>query len=115
MSYIPRIVDREILEFIGDSTANKSILLVEGARQVGEIDFVVKRGMGTCPIECKASLTFDRKNIRGICEYLAMYRQHFGVVVSLAPQAVFSLPGNLTVVNVPIYLLERLSHLQAPA
>ena len=79
----------------------------------GEIDFVVKRGMETCPIECKASLTFDRKNIRGICEYLAMYRQHFGVVVSLAPHAVFSLSGNLTVVNVPIYLLERLPHFQA--
>ena len=78
----------------------------------GEIDFIVKRGTETCPIECKASLTFDRKNIRGICEYLAMYRQHFGLVVSLAPHAVFSLPGNLTVVNVPIYLLERLPHLR---
>ena len=75
---------------------------------------MVKRGMATCPIECKASLTFDRKNIRGICEYLAMYRQSFGIVVSLAPQAVFSLPGDLTVVNMPIYLLEQLPHFQAP-
>jgi predicted AAA+ superfamily ATPase len=79
----------------------------------GEIDFVVKRGLETCPIECKASLTFDRKNIRGIGEYLAMYRQHFGIVVSLAPQAVFALPENRTVVNVPIYLLERLPRTQA--
>ncbi len=76
----------------------------------GEIDFVVKRGQGTCPIECKASLTFDRKNIRGIGEYLAMYRQPLGIVVSLAPHAVFSLPGNRTVANVPIYALERLPH-----
>jgi hypothetical protein len=58
-------------------------------------------------------LTFDRKNIRGICDYLAMYRQHFGIVVSLAPQAVFSLPDGRTVVNVPVYLLERLPHIQA--
>ena len=79
----------------------------------GEIDFVVKWGLETCPIECKASLTFDRKNSRGICEYLTMYRQHFGVVVSLAPQAVFSLPENRTVVNVPIYLLEQLPRIQA--
>ncbi len=42
-----------------------------------------------------------------------MYRQHFGIVVSLAPQAVFSLPENRTVVNVPIYLLERLPRIQA--
>ncbi len=74
----------------------------------GEIDFVVRRGAETCPIECKASVTCDRKNIRGICEYLTMYGQRFGVVVSLAPNAIFTLPENLTVVNVPIYLLERL-------
>ena len=73
----------------------------------GEIDFVVKHGAATWPVECKASLTFDRKNIRGICDYLAMYRQRFGVVVSLAPHAVFKLPDDLRVINLPIYLLER--------
>lgn len=77
----------------------------------GEIDFVVKRGGGTCPVECKASLTFNRKNIRGICEYLTLYQQPFGMIVSLAPYAVFSLPGGLTVANVPIYGLERLPKL----
>lgn len=77
----------------------------------GEIDFVVKRGSGTCPIECKASLIFNRKNIRGICEYLLQYQQPFGMVVSLAPYAVFSMPGDLTVANVPIYGLERLSNI----
>jgi hypothetical protein len=77
----------------------------------GEIDFVVKRGSGTCPIECKASLTFNRKNIRGIYEYLTLYQQTFGMVVSLAPYAVLSMPGGLTVANVPIYGLERLSKL----
>lgn len=56
----------------------------------------------------KASLSFDRKNIRGICDYLAMNRQKIGVVVSLAPQAVFSLPGDRRVINLPIYLLEQL-------
>jgi len=74
----------------------------------GEIDFVVKCGEGTFPLECKASLTFDRKNIRGIADYLEMYRQPVGVVASLAPQAVFTLAGDRRVVNLPLYLLERL-------
>lgn len=74
----------------------------------GEIDFVVKHGHGTYPVECKASLTFDRKNIRGICDYLTMYGQNLGIVVSLAPQALFSLSGGGRVINMPAYLLERL-------
>ena len=74
----------------------------------GEIDFVVKCGEATFPLECKASLTFDRKNIRGIADYLEMYRQPIGVVASLAPHAVFTLDGNRQVVNLPLYLLERL-------
>jgi predicted AAA+ superfamily ATPase len=77
----------------------------------GEIDFIVKRGEGTCPVECKASLTFNQKNIRGICEYLSLYQQPFGLIVSLAPYAAFSLPGGQTVANVPIYGLERLPNL----
>jgi len=79
----------------------------------GEIDFVVKRGLATCPIECKASLTFDRKNIRGICDYLVLFGQRLGLVVSLAPYAEFKLPGGLSVVNLPIYLLERLPQILA--
>lgn len=74
----------------------------------GEIDFVVKHGDITVPVECKASLTFDRKNIRGICDYLQMYQRRTGIVVSLAPPAVFSLPEGLRVTNLPIYQLERL-------
>lgn len=77
----------------------------------GEIDFVVKHGADTYPVECKASLTFDRKNIRGICDYLAMYRQRVGIVVSLAPHAIFSLHGDIRVINLPIYQLERLPFL----
>ena len=74
----------------------------------GEIDFVIKCGEGTFPLECKASLTFDRKNTRGIADYLEMYRQPIGVVASLAPQAVFTLDEDRRVVNLPLYLLERL-------
>jgi predicted AAA+ superfamily ATPase len=79
----------------------------------GEIDFVVKHGTGTCPIECKSSLTFDRKNIRGICEYLAMYRQPVGFVISLAPYTVFTLPEDRRVINLPIYLMESLPSFHA--
>ena len=74
----------------------------------GEIDFVVKHGANTVPVECKASLTFDRKNIRGICDYLEMYQQRTAIVVSLAPHAVFALSNGLRVINLPIYQLERL-------
>jgi predicted AAA+ superfamily ATPase len=79
----------------------------------GEIDFVIKRGQGTCPVECKASLTFDRKNARGIAEYLAMCRQPQGIVVSLAPETHLALPEGRSVHCLPIYLLERLPELLA--
>ncbi len=36
MNYIPRLADKEILRFIEDKQPNKSVLLVEGARQVGK-------------------------------------------------------------------------------
>jgi predicted AAA+ superfamily ATPase len=38
--YIPRSLDLRILEFITDSTPNKNVLLVEGARQVGKSSLV---------------------------------------------------------------------------
>ncbi len=36
MNYIPRLADKEILQFIEDKQPHKSVLLVEGARQVGK-------------------------------------------------------------------------------
>lgn len=76
----------------------------------GEIDFIAKSDTGTCPVECKASLTFDRKNIRGICDYLTLYGQRVGVVVSLAPYSALALPDGREVIDLPAYLLERLPH-----
>jgi predicted AAA+ superfamily ATPase len=44
MNYIPRVADREILAFIEDGQANKNVLLVEGARQVGK-SFLVEHAL----------------------------------------------------------------------
>ena len=44
MNYIPRVADREILAFIEDRQANKNVLLVEGARQVGK-SFLVEHAI----------------------------------------------------------------------
>ena len=38
--YIPRRWDKEVSEFLQDSSANKNVLLVEGARQVGKSSLV---------------------------------------------------------------------------
>ncbi len=43
-----------------------------------------------------------------LADYLEMYRQPVGVVASLAPQAFLTLAGDRRVVNLPLYLLERL-------
>lgn len=81
----------------------------------GEIDFIAKSDTGTCPVECKASLTFDRKNARGICDYLTLYGQRVGVVVSLAPYSALALVDDRKVINLPAYLLERLPEIATEA
>ncbi len=44
MGRFPRHQDKAVLEFIADSRANKSVLLVEGARQVGK-SFLVEHAI----------------------------------------------------------------------
>jgi len=74
----------------------------------GEIDFIIKRGMATYPVECKATLTFNKRHLRGLQQYLAMYCQSLGFVVSLAPYMALPIEHGVQVVNFPIYFLERL-------
>ncbi|MFM8716699.1 MAG: DUF4143 domain-containing protein, partial [Spartobacteria bacterium] len=73
----------------------------------GEIDFIVKTGAATIPVECKASLKCDRRHWQGILEYLEQFNQNLGVVVSLAPLAETQLPSGKKVLNLPAYLLEQ--------
>jgi predicted AAA+ superfamily ATPase len=73
----------------------------------GEIDFIVKTGASTIPVECKAALRSDRRHWHGILEYLEQFNQNLGIVVSLAPLAETQLPSGKRVLNLPAYLLEQ--------
>lgn len=79
----------------------------------GEIDFLMPHGSTTIPIECKASLSLDRRSLRGLSDYLVSYAQATGVIVSFAPHDVLGLEapgrqGRCRVVLLPAPLLERL-------
>jgi predicted AAA+ superfamily ATPase len=73
----------------------------------GEIDFIVKTGADTIPVECKAALKCDRRHWQGILEYLEQFNQGLGIVVSLAPLTETRLPSGKRVLNLPAYLLEQ--------
>ena len=73
----------------------------------GEIDFIVKIGGCTIPIECKAALKVDRRQWQGVMEYLEQYGQNLGVVVSFAPYGMVQLASGAKILSLPIYLMER--------
>ena len=74
----------------------------------GEIDFVVKIGGSAIPVECKASLTINRRHMKGLFSYLSALDQPTGVIVSFAPWSSTTSGSGHRVVNIPAYLLERL-------
>jgi predicted AAA+ superfamily ATPase len=77
-----------------------------------EIDFVQQAPSGTVPIECKAALSVNLKHTRGLCEYMRLHEQDYGLIVSLAPQCTLEPSGGGRIRNLPVYLTERLhSHL----
>jgi predicted AAA+ superfamily ATPase len=77
----------------------------------GEIDFIVKSGFATIPVECKAALKCDRRHWQGVMEYMDQYKQSVGVVVSLAPFGETSLANGTRIINLPAYLLEQFEKL----
>ena len=80
----------------------------------GEIDFILPlSGVGLIPVECKASLAINRRHMRGVLEYLRLFSQRTGVVVSLAPYSVTPIADGRRIVNVPAYLVERLPQFAA--
>ncbi|MHB9139625.1 MAG: ATP-binding protein [Victivallaceae bacterium] len=74
----------------------------------GEIDFIVKKMDVSTPVECKASLKFDRKHIRGLLDYMAEYKVETGILASLAPHQQIEIPGTGRIINLPAYMLEAL-------
>ncbi|MBC8443269.1 ATP-binding protein [PVC group bacterium] len=78
----------------------------------GEIDFILRLSDGLAiPVECKASLTINRRHMRGVLDYLSLLSLRTGVVVSLAPHAVTPFEDGRRVINIPAYLVERLPDL----
>ena len=49
-----------------------------------EIDFIVKTGPATVPVECKASISVNLRHMRGLIAYLRSHGQRRGYVASLA-------------------------------
>ena len=76
-----------------------------------EVDFVVKQGSASCPVECKAALRLTGQHTRGIRDYLELYGQNTGAIVSLAPYQEVELAPGRRIISVPAYLLERLPEL----
>lgn len=79
----------------------------------GEIDFLMTQEDSVIPIECKAGLSLDRRSLRGIVDYMALYAQPTGIIVSFAPYDLveLELPGGRSrcrVMHLPAPLLERL-------
>lgn len=73
-----------------------------------EIDFIVKKRDIPVPVECKASLKFDRKHIRGMLDYMSEYNVGTGILVSLAPYQQIDVHGTGKIINIPAYMLEAL-------
>ncbi|MEI6424394.1 MAG: AAA family ATPase [Lentisphaerota bacterium] len=73
-----------------------------------EIDFIVKKNNMSVPVECKASLKFDRKHIRGLLDYMSEYNVGTGILVSLAPYQQIDVPEIGKIINMPAYMLEAL-------
>jgi predicted AAA+ superfamily ATPase len=92
-------------------------LLLNGWKKTpsgGEIDFIMKVGNRTIPIECKSALKSDRRQYQGIMEYIGQYGGNLGVVASLAPYGEDQLASGAKILSLPVYLMERFEKLVFP-
>jgi predicted AAA+ superfamily ATPase len=76
-----------------------------------EIDFIVKKRDVTVPLECKTSLKFDKKHVRGLTAYMAKYNVGVGILASLAPYKQIDVSPAGKIINMPIYMLEALDRI----
>ncbi len=77
-----------------------------------EIDFVLKQEEDCIPIECKASLSIDKRHLKGLLDYMNLFSLPRGIIVSFASPASITV-GDKTVQTVPAYLSERLGTMLA--
>jgi uncharacterized protein len=75
-----------------------------------EIDFIIKGNGSALPCECKAAVKIKGQHLKGLAEYMELYKVKRGFLVSAAPYSVMKVrPGEI--VNVPLYAAESLARL----
>lgn len=72
-----------------------------------EIDFIFKEGKDILPLECKATLSLKNTHLRGMIDFLKSSGSPLGIVVSLAPFEQRQLSDGKSIINIPLYLMER--------
>lgn len=72
-----------------------------------EIDFIARFADKSYPIECKAISRIKKTHLRGMFEYLNLYGQRTGFVISFAPYEEIRGPGNARIISLPLYLAEE--------
>ena len=70
-----------------------------------EVDFVIA---GSLPVEVKATLNIQNKYVKGLIEYLELYDQAKGIVVSGDKYKIITIE-NKKIINVPAYALNSVS------
>lgn len=73
-----------------------------------EVDFIIKRHDHTIPVECKAALTIKNTHLNGVCDFMNHFKSSLGIVISLAPLELRTLPNKKRILIVPLYLAEYL-------
>ncbi len=73
-----------------------------------EIDFIFRRGDIHVPVECKAATRIKKTHLKGLRSYLRMYDQKVGIVVSLSLYERIHLDGGLEIINIPLYMAEKI-------
>jgi len=73
-----------------------------------EIDFIVKTRNKLFPLEVKAALKVKGTHLKGLLEYLKLYKLKTGFVISGAPFEIMNYREGMKIINLPIYMAEKL-------
>lgn len=71
-----------------------------------EIDFIYKEHEKILPIEVKASLNLKRRHFLNLAHYSKLHHIKEGVIISLAKKETFKQSKELTIKNIPAYLVD---------
>ncbi len=102
---IENVVANALVAFLDTLTGWKK------ASSGSEVDFVVKMGGHTFPVECKAALKIKNSHLYGVQDFLKIHSLKIGVIISLAPFEIRDLSDRQKVVLVPLYLVDFLKEI----